>query len=41
MLLLCCLVCCAAQVKLWDLQTRTCAQTLADHSDQVGTGTSV
>ena len=25
-----------AKVKLWDLQTRTCAQTLTEHSDQVG-----
>jgi WD40 repeat protein len=24
-----------AKVKLWDLQTRTCAQTLSDHTDQV------
>jgi len=24
-----------AKVKLWDLQTRTCSQTLADHTDQV------
>jgi WD40 repeat protein len=24
-----------AKVKLWDLQTRTCAQTLTEHSDQV------
>ncbi len=28
-----------ARVKLWDLHTRTCVQTLsADHTDQVGTG---
>ena len=24
-----------AKVKLWDLQTRTCAQTLTEHTDQV------
>ena len=24
-----------ARVKLWDLQTRTCAQTVTEHSDQV------
>ena len=24
-----------ARVKLWDLQTRTCAQTIPEHSDQV------
>lgn len=24
-----------AKVKLWDLQTRTCSQTVTDHSDQV------
>lgn len=24
-----------ARVRLWDLQTRTCVQTLSDHTDQV------
>lgn len=24
-----------AKIKLWDLQTRTCAQTVAEHGDQV------
>lgn len=26
-----------AKVKLWDLQTRTCAQTITEHTDQVPT----
>jgi hypothetical protein len=27
-----------SKVKLWDLSTRTCSQTVAEHSDQVGRG---